>query len=126
MGRDNKVTHHFRMEFFNHVANGEEVTQRLRHLFAINVNEAGMHPAVHILFASTCFRLCNFIFMMWEGQISTAAMDIQMIAQTACGHCRAFNMPAWTAIAPRSCPLSIILSVISPQYEARSVLLTAY
>ena len=54
----------------------EKITQRFRHFFIIDGNEAIMHPVSGKRFTRSRFRLGDFILVMRENQILAAAMDI--------------------------------------------------
>ena len=55
--------------------------------------------------ACSSFALCNFIFVMRENQVLTAAVQIERIAQIVRRHRRAFNMPARATLTPWRFPV---------------------
>ena len=44
---------------------------------------------------------CDLILVMWEDQILSACVDIDLFSKIFFGHDRALDMPARTAVAPR-------------------------
>ena len=60
-------------------------------------------------------RLRDFVFMMREFEVESAAMDIDissLVFEDRGDHDAAFGMPAGAALAPRSFPLDAFVSVL--------------
>ena len=104
MTGQNKITHHFRIILGQHLADGEEIAERLGHLFVVHAHEAIVHPQVHKLFAGRALALGDFIFVMRKLQIEAAAVDVEMIAEAGGGHGRALDVPTRPAFAPWRLP----------------------
>ncbi len=77
-----------------HLADGEEVAQRLGHLLVIHPHRAGMHPGVNVRLAGGRLALGDLVLVMREGQIGPSAMDVKGLAQAAGRHRRALDVPA--------------------------------
>ena len=54
-----------------------EVAERLTHLLAVDAQRTRVHPGVHELLAVGSFTLSDFIFMVREHQVGTAAVNIK-------------------------------------------------
>ena len=66
-----------------------------------------MHPVICKLHTVTAFALCNFIFVMGENKVLTAAMDIDGLSEIASAHSGAFDMPAGSSLAPGGLPVGL-------------------
>jgi DNA-binding LytR/AlgR family response regulator len=91
-----------------HVADGEEVAQRLRHLLVVDAHEAVVHPVVDEGVLVRAFGLGDLVLVVRELQVLTAAVDVEMLAQQVAGHGRALDVPARTATAPGRIPLGFV------------------
>ncbi len=106
-----------------HVADGKEVAQRFRHLLAVDHHHAGVHPVVNVLAVMGAGGLSDFVFVMREHQIGTAAVNVKMVAQLFAVHRRALDMPSRTACAPRRRPAWLALFRHLPQDEVHRITL---
>ncbi|MOA15230.1 hypothetical protein D3C78_1353790 [compost metagenome] len=79
MAGHEEVTHRFGIVIFQHITHGEEVIQRFGHFLAIDHHHTGVHPVINVLAAVCASRLGNFVFMMWEHQVRTATVDVEMV-----------------------------------------------
>jgi hypothetical protein len=73
-----------------------------------------VHPRPDKLLARRGFGLSDFVLVMWEFQIETAAMDIDVTVlffKKRVDHDAAFGMPAWSTIAPRGIPFDTFLGL---------------
>ncbi|RMW03599.1 hypothetical protein ALP03_05868 [Pseudomonas amygdali pv. tabaci] len=118
-----QVTHHFRMVFLQHVADGEEVVQGLGHLLAIDANHPAVQPGIGVGLAGGRFALGNFVFMVRKLQIAAATMNIEGVTQAAGRHHRAFDMPARTPCAPWRLPARLARLDAFPEHEVQWVFL---
>ncbi|MNE61837.1 hypothetical protein D3C80_1570810 [compost metagenome] len=121
MARHQEVTHGFGVVVTQHVADGEEVIQRFRHFFFVDHHHAGVHPVVDVRAVVRTAGLGNFVLVMWEHQIGTAAVDVKMGAQLLAVHRRTFNVPARTACAPWRFPTRFARLGHLPQHEIHRV-----
>ena len=99
VGAHDEKTQLLRLVFLQHIAHGEEIAQRLRHLFVVNIDKPVVHPDLRQRFAIRAFALRNFIFVVRKLQISAAAMDVKRFAQQRASHGRAFDVPAGAPFA---------------------------
>ena len=99
------ITNDFIAVLFCNFPNREEIAQRLGHFLVVNIDIAVVHPVMRECLACSSFTLCNFILVMRENQVLTAAVQIERIAQIVRRHCRAFNMPARATLAPWRFPV---------------------
>jgi len=52
-----------------------------------------------------CLRLRDFVVMMRELQVNPTTVDINReLVKNSCSHCRALDVPAGTALTPRTLP----------------------
>src|SRR5262249_30647455 len=73
----------------------DEVAERLRHLLALDLQEAIVHPDARHLRAVECAAgLRDLVLVMRKHEIDTAAMDVELFAEMLPGHRRAFDVPA--------------------------------
>src|SRR2546428_13030538 len=77
-----------------------------------------MHPHLHRLFATYTLTLGDLIFVMGEAQVNAACVNIKLLAQVLGCHCRAFDVPARKADAPRAWPVHLARFItVSPEGE---------
>jgi len=111
MGTQNKKPHHFRIEFFQDLANREKVAQGFGHLFIINPNKPVVHPDIDKGLVGLCLKrtlgLGDLIFVMRKLQIGPATMDIKMLPEQCATHRRALDMPARPALTPGRRPFHL-------------------
>src|SRR5215831_20617321 len=84
-----------------HLAQGEEVAERLRHLLLVDVDEAVVHPDIGELVAARAAGLCDLVLVMRKLQIETAAVQVEMRAEERRRHRGALDVPAGAARSPR-------------------------
>ncbi len=66
------------------VAGGEEVALRLRHLFAFDHQEAGVHPEVReAIVARRSTRLRDLAFVMRKDEVFAAGVDVDHVPECA-------------------------------------------
>ena len=69
------------------IADREEVAERLRHLLALELQEAVVHPDIrHAVRMKGAAGLREFILMMRKHQIDAAAMNVEFLAEMLPGH----------------------------------------
>ena len=90
--------------FFRYFPNRKEVVQGFAHLLVVHIDVAIMHPVAGIRLTGAALGLSNFIFMVREDQVLTAAVQVDGLAQMFMDHRGAFNVPAGTAFAPAGAP----------------------
>ena len=69
-----------RIAFLQNVAERVEIAERFRHLLPIDHQMRAMEPVVDELYAVGGFGLRDFVFMMREHVVDTAAMDVKRLA----------------------------------------------
>ena len=68
------------------IPDGDKIAGRLRHLVALDLQEAVVHPVVrHRGRAVRAARLRDLVFMVRKDQVETAAMDIEDVAEMGGG-----------------------------------------
>ena len=77
---------------------GDEVTERLAHLLALDLQKAVVHPvARHLLRAVGAARLRDLVFVVGKDKVDTATVNIEYVAQVLTCHRRALNVPPRTS-----------------------------
>ncbi len=104
VGGEDEEAQHFGVVSLENVANGEEVAEGLAHLLMIDIDKAVVQPVLDKGFAGRPFALGDFIFMMGEDQVFTAAVDVESLAEVLYAHRRTFDVPAGTPRAPGGFP----------------------
>src|ERR1700689_970995 len=103
--KTNNLTVERPTNFDQHVADGTEISRRLRHLLALDGDEAVMQPVFDEgLAGMRAFALRDLVLVMRKDQVEPAAMDVEALAQEFSAHGRAFDMPARPSPAPRAVP----------------------
>ncbi len=126
MRAHDEEAHHFSIVFFQHLADGEEVTQRFGHLLVIDAYKAVMHPVVDHGVAKRAFRLGDLVFMVRELQVGATAVDVELFTQQRARHRRALDVPARAALAPLGIPFDFVrLRFLGrlPQHEVQRIAL---
>ena len=83
----------------------QELTLGLGHFAVIGIQVVNMEPVIAPFVAQEAFRLGNFIGVMGEGIVNTAAVNIQIVAQMLHGNAGALDVPAGIANTPGRIPL---------------------
>ena len=108
MGSHQEETNRFGIVLFQHLANGEKVTQAFGHFLVVDVDKTVVHPVFGHRLAESAFALGDFIFMVRELQVCTARMNVKTLAQQCTSHGGALNMPAGAARAKSCGPFGIV------------------
>ena len=106
-----------------HVAHGEEIAERLAHLLVVHVDEAVVHPVEGEGLACRALRLCDFVLMVREDQILSAAVEVDGLAEKGEIHRGALDVPAGSALAPRRIPVGFAFFGGLPESEIGAVAL---
>ena len=109
-----------------HVADGEEVAERLRHLLVVDVEQPVVHPDVGERAAARAFALRDLVLVVRELQVLAAAVDVEVLAEERLAHRRALDVPARAAEAVRARPLGVVgLALLGrlPHHEVERILL---
>ena len=80
---------------------GDEVTQRLTHLLAVDGNHVVMHPVFHHVVALRGHALGYLTLMMREHKVHATAMNVEMLTKIFASHSRALAVPSGETVAPR-------------------------
>ena len=102
-GQHDKADHLARHALIQQIAHGKEIAQALGHLLALDLQHLVVHPIAGKAVASA-FALRDLVFMVREGQIIAAAVNVELTAQQGLRHGRAFDVPARAPLAPRAVP----------------------
>jgi hypothetical protein len=84
--------------------NRDQVAQALRHLLALELEHAVVHPVAGEGLAGVRLGLRDLVLVMREDQVVAAAVDVDLFAQELHAHGRAFDVPARPALAPGALP----------------------
>src|SRR6478672_2085021 len=80
----------------------DDVAEALRHLLAAHVDKPVVHPeARERLPTVRAAALRDFILMVREDEVESAAVDVDGLAKVALDHRRTFDVPARPSPAPR-------------------------
>ena len=124
MAGEHEVAHHLGVAHpLEHLAHGEEVAERLRHLLVVHAHEAVVHPDVHELRAAGGAGLRDLVLVVRELEVHAAAVDVEVLAEQLDRHRRALDVPAGTARAPRRLPGRLAGLGGLPQHEVERVAL---
>src|SRR6185503_19243649 len=91
----------------------------------VDVEEAVVHPDVGELAARGTAGLGNFVFVVRELEVDSAAMDVEMFAELLRRHGGALDVPAGTALAPIRGPGRFAGLRGFPQHEVERIALGA-
>ena len=67
-------------------------------------------------------RLCDFILVVGENEVLTAAVNVNRVAEEAMNHCRALNVPTGSALAPGRVPIGLAGLCAFPKGEIHRLL----
>ena len=123
MSGQGEHAHRFQIVLLGDIAHGEEVALGLGHLLVVDVQEAVVHPVVHVRLAGGAAGLGDFVLVVREEQILAAAVDIKGFAQIGGAHGGAFDMPTGTAHAPGAFPSGFAGLLRLPESEVQRIFL---
>jgi len=90
--------------FEEQVAEGVEVTLRLRHLLTFHQKETDVEPVARELDVGAGFGLGDLVFVVREHEIFAAGVEVEGVAEELHGHGGALDVPAGTARADGGVP----------------------
>ena len=93
------------------IAEGDDVTERLTHLAAVNFDVVVVQPDVNKLLPSQALTLSNLVGVMHRNMIDATSVNVNCIAQRFPGNGRTFEVPARKTDAPRAVPFHVALGV---------------
>src|SRR3954465_12200777 len=76
----------------------------LAHLSSVDGDHVIMHPVFNRCGVVANSALGNFTFVMRELEIHSTTMNIELLSQIFCSHCRTLDMPARKAFTPGTFP----------------------
>ena len=114
------------MPFQHQIAEGEEISQALRHLLAFHQQKAGVKPEVREGLSGERLGLGDFVFVMRENQIFTAGVQVETLAQFLHRHDRALEMPAGAARPNHRVPGGFVGFRRFPQGEVAGAVLVVF
>ena len=95
------------------VAQCEEISERLAHLFAFDQQMRAVKPVFHkpmAGFLQPCaFALGDFVLVMRENQVLAAHVDVETGSKYLGAHGAALDVPTGSALAPRAGPKDIAI-----------------
>ncbi len=89
-----------------HVPCEHEVSERLRHLLALDSDQSVVHPVAGEPVACRT-GLGEFVLVVREAQVEATAVDVELVAQVAARHGRALDVPSGAPPPPRRIPRGI-------------------
>ena len=107
VGAQHQKPNGFAIVTFKHITDRKKIAQRLRHFLIVNVQEAVVHPVIHIGLAAGPFALGDFVLMVWKLQIEAPAVDIEMLTQQSATHRGALDVPARPSWAVGTGPFGV-------------------
>ena len=123
MGGNHKVTDGLIAVFCSHITNGKEISQGLRHFAVVDIYITVVHPIAGKFTAVCTFRLGNFIFVVGEDKILTAAVYINGLAEIFPRHGRTLYVPSGTSFAPGRLPEGLAFLGRFPEGKVHGTLL---
>src|SRR5262245_14875775 len=104
------------------VAGKPHVAERLRHLLAVELDEAVVQPiAREGLAAVPAGALSELVLVVWKEQVDATAVNIDRLAEMRCRHRRALDVPAGPAAAPGAVPTDDLRLRRFPEHEVARV-----
>ena len=103
MGAQHEEAVGTRVGGFDEVEQIGEVAEALGHLLATDLDEPVMHPMTS-KGSPGGHGLGPFVLMVGEGEILTAAVQIETVAEQIKRHDNTFGVPAWSTITPWGWP----------------------
>ena len=123
MRAQDEEAHHLGIEALQHLAHGEEVAERLRHLLLVDAQETVVHPVIDELDAVRALGLRDLVLVVRELQVLAAAVDVEMLAEQRAAHGGAFDVPARPPFAVARRPLRLVGLGALPEHEVERVFL---
>src|SRR6185437_2220949 len=105
------------VELLEDFPDGEEIAERFRHFFLVDVEKTVMQPVARQRLAEGALGLRDLVLMMRKDQIPPATVNIERLAEILRAHCRALNMPAGAPLSPRTFPDRLARLARFPQRE---------
>ena len=88
--------------------NRQDIALRLAHFALTVIQVLNMEPVAAPRMPDGRFTLRNFVCVMRENIVHTAAMQVEILAEMLHADCRALDMPAGIADAPRAVPFQFL------------------
>jgi len=105
------------------VPDGDEVPQRLGHLFVVHLDEAVVEPVPREGLPRGALGLGDLVFVVREDQVLAAAVNVEGLAQEVGAHDGALDVPARPPPAPGAVPPGLPFLARLPEGEVEGVLL---
>src|SRR5690348_8462450 len=117
-------TRDFSGELRKKIASQENVSQALGHFLFGHRDERVMHPIFHERSFTACgFGLRDFVLVMRKGQVLSAMVEIDLVAEPFSRHRRAFDMPARSTFSPGRVPIRLAWLCRLPERKIEGILL---
>ena len=112
------------MPALDHVGDGEDVAERLRHLLVLDQQVLEVHPEARELLAGGALALRDLVLVVREDQVDAAGVDVdRRSAEQPQRHRRALDVPARAARADAGIPGRLARLGRLPQHEVAGVFL---
>ena len=106
-----------------HVAQGHDVAERLRHLRVAELQHAVVHPDARERVPDAA-RLRELVLVVREAEVVAAAVDLEGRAEVLLGHRGALDVPAGPPRPPRRVPGRVLVRLLTlPERKVALVLL---
>ena len=105
------------------IAQRVEVAEGLGHGLALDHEVLGVEPEAGEGLAGGGFRLGDLVFVVREGEVHAAGMDVERLAEVLHRHGGALDVPAGAAGAQGAVPIGLALLARFPEHEVAGVLL---
>ena len=83
---EEEVAQGFGMDFLCDIPDGPEIFEGMAHFFAVDFNHSDVHPMAGEVAVLSAFCLCDFVFVVWEDEVATAAVDVKRGGEVFCAH----------------------------------------
>jgi len=100
---------------------GHEVSERFRHLFLRDRDEAVVHPVPRDRAAAGPFGLSDLVFVVREDEVGAPAVNVERLAEVLGAHRRALDMPSRPSGSPRALPRGLPGLARLPKREVHRV-----
>ena len=99
LGAQHEEAHCLAVVVLEHIADGEEVAQRLGHLLVVHIDETVVQPVIDEALAAGTFALRDLVLVVRELQVQATTVDVELLTEQAARHGRALDVPARAARA---------------------------
>ena len=121
MVREQRQPDSGRVPLFAEVADEDEIAEGLRHLRAVEADQADVEPQPDERLVGDRFGLGRLALVVREHEVPASAVDVDRFAQLAQNQGRALDVPAGPARPPPRLPRRLVRERRLPQHEVQGV-----